>query len=137
MRFIPTRVHGYLDYLMAVLLIVSPWLFDFDEREAAKWVAIAIGVVTAVYSLLTNYELGMARLIPMPAHLGLDLLGGVILLVSPWVFGFADEIWWPHVILGVIEIGAALLTRTRPSYAQGLPPEAARDIARGRGRETA
>jgi hypothetical protein len=28
MRFIPTKVHGVMDYIMDILLIASPWLFD-------------------------------------------------------------------------------------------------------------
>ena len=38
MRFISTRVHGILDYLMGPLLIASPWLFDFDNGGAETWV---------------------------------------------------------------------------------------------------
>ena len=123
MRFIPTSVHGVIDLLMAIVLIVSPWLFGFDNVESAKWVPIVLGIGLIVYSLLTNYELGMARLIPMPIHLGLDILSGIVLAVSPWLFGFADDIWWPHVVFGLIEIGAGLLTRTHPSYAKGLPAD--------------
>lgn len=92
MRFIPTSVHGVIDLLMAIVLIVSPWLFGFDNVESAKWVPIVLGIGLIVYSLLTNYELGMARLIPMPIHLGLDILSGIVLAVSPWLFGFADDI---------------------------------------------
>lgn len=123
MRFIPTRVRGYIDYLMAVVLIISPWLFGFDDVESAKWVPIVLGIGLIVYSLPTNYELGMTHLIPLPIHLGLDILSGIVLAVSPWLFGFADDIWWPHLILGLIEIGAGLLTQTHPSYAKGLPED--------------
>jgi hypothetical protein len=31
----------------------------------------------------------------------------VFLLASPWLFGFADRIAWPHVLFGLIEIGPA------------------------------
>ena len=29
MRFIPTHVHGMMDYLTGVILIAVPWLFGF------------------------------------------------------------------------------------------------------------
>ncbi len=35
MRFIPTRIHGMMDYLMGVLLIVAPCLFGFADGGAA------------------------------------------------------------------------------------------------------
>jgi hypothetical protein len=54
------------------------------------------------------------RVIPMPVHLTLDALSGALLAVSPWLFGFADHVWVPHVVLGLFEIGAALLTETTP-----------------------
>jgi len=34
MRVIETKTHGYMDYLMGVLLIAAPWLFDFARGGA-------------------------------------------------------------------------------------------------------
>jgi hypothetical protein len=65
-------------------------------------------------SVLTDYELSLARVIPMPVHLAADAGGGLLLAASPWLFGFADRVTWPHVILGLLEVGAALMTRTSP-----------------------
>jgi hypothetical protein len=115
MRFIPTRVHGVLDYLMGIVLIASPWIFDFDDGGAKTWVPVILGAGVIAYSLITKYELGLVGVLAMPVHLILDLASGLLLAVSPWLFGFADEIWEPHLILGVLEIGAALMTRTRPT----------------------
>src|SRR4051812_36546137 len=115
MRVIPTRTHGMLDYVIGVLLIVAPWLFGFSDGGAKMWVPIILGAGVIVYSLLTKYELGVMRVIPMPTHLLLDIGGGIILAASPWLFGFADEIWWLHVIVGILEIGAGLMTQTVPS----------------------
>jgi hypothetical protein len=115
MRFIPTKVHGMMDYLVGILLIVAPWLFDFADDSAKTWVPVALGAGALIYSLMTDYELGLGRSISVKTHLTLDLLSGILLAASPWIFGFADEIYGPHLVLGLIEIGASLLTKTQPS----------------------
>ena len=116
MRVISTRVHGMMDYLVGVLLIGAPWLFDFDRGGAETWVPVVLGAGAILYSLFTNYELGMVRRIPVPTHLMLDLGSGLLLAVSPWLFGFADRVWVPHVVFGLIEIGTALMTRRVPGH---------------------
>lgn len=116
MRVIPTRIHGVIDYLMGALLIIAPWIFGFADGGPEQWVPIILGAGTIVYSLLTNYELGVVKVIPMPTHLLIDLVAGVLLAASPWIFGFSDDVYWPHLILGLLEIGATLMTQTRPSY---------------------
>ena len=114
MRFIPTRIHGFLDYGMGLLLILAPWIFGFADGGPETWVPVILGIGAIGYSLFTDYELGMVRAIPMATHLMLDIASGLVLAVSPWVFGFADDVWVPHVILGFLEIGAGLMTRTTP-----------------------
>lgn len=114
MRFIPTRVHGMMDYLIGVLLIVAPWLLDFHRGGAETWVPVILGAGVIMYSLFTDYELAAVRRIPMPTHLMLDLGGGVLLAVSPWLFGFSDWVWQPHLIVGLLEIGTSLMTRRVP-----------------------
>ena len=117
MRFIPTRIHGVADYLIGVLLIAAPWLFGFARNGAETWVPVILGVGVIGYSLFTQYELGAVGVIPMGTHLVLDVVGGLLLTASPWLFGFADVIWMPHVIVGVLEVGTALMTETRPENA--------------------
>ena len=117
MKFVSTRVHGALDYAMGLLLIVAPWLFGFASGGAETWVPVVLGAGVIVYSLLTRYEMGVVPAIGMTAHLWLDALGGAFLAVSPWVFGFADIIWWPHVVFGVLEVAVALVTRRTPDKA--------------------
>ncbi|THU32981.1 hypothetical protein FAM09_26415 [Niastella caeni] len=114
MKLISTRVHGYLDYIMGVLLIAAPWIFDFARNGAETWVPVILGISTILYSLLTDYELGVTRMISMRTHLMLDLVSGLLLAVSPWLFGFAEYIWQPHLILGLLEVGAVLMTRREP-----------------------
>jgi hypothetical protein len=110
MRFISTKVHGVLDYLMGVLLIASPWIFDFARGGAETWVPVVLGAGAIVYSLFTDYEYSISRKLSMGTHLTLDLLSGIFLAASPWIFGFADYVYLPHLILGILEIGASLMT---------------------------
>ena len=118
MKIISTKVHGVLDYLMGVLLIAAPWLFNFNRDGAETWVPVILGIGVIVYSLFTNYELGLSRLIPMRTHLTLDVLSGALLAASPWIFNFNDYVYLPHLILGILEMGAGIMTETTPRFAE-------------------
>jgi len=115
MRFIDSRTHGFMDYLMGIFLIVSPWIFKLDPGAPEGMILIILGAMALVYSLITRYELGMIKILSMKAHLTLDVLSGIVLAASPWIFGFADRVYLPHLILGLIEIGAGLMTKTSTS----------------------
>jgi len=128
MRFISSKVHGALDYLSGLLLILSPWIFDFANGGFAQWIPILVGVTILLVSLFTDYELSLSKQIPLETHLGIDILGGAMLAASPWIFTFYDWVFWPHLLLGLAEIGAGLLTHKVPDYksdlASDLPTDA-------------
>lgn len=117
LRVIPTQVHGVLDYLTGGALLVAPGLLGLgDEPRAALTLRLA-GGGAAAYSLLTDYELGLVKLIPMPAHLALDAMSGTLLASSPWLLGFAERgtrYWLPHALVGATEVLAAATSKTRP-----------------------
>jgi hypothetical protein len=119
MRFIPTRVHGVLDYLVGIALIAAPWLFGFAEvGGAAVVIPIVLGIGLIVYSLFTRYEWGPFGFIPMPVHLVFDIVASLFLALSPWLFGFADEavnVWLPHVLVGVTVIIVVLFSQPQPA----------------------
>lgn len=115
MRFIPTRIHGILDYLVGIILIAAPWLLDFNRGGAETWIPVIIGIVVLLQTIMTNFEVGMFRVIPMGTHLTMDFFIGLFLAISPWLFGFADFVWVPHVVFGVIAILASLTTHTVPA----------------------
>lgn len=120
MRFIPTRVHGILDYMMGVVLIAAPWVIgyaeaDFAANGPATWVPVIIGAGVIIAALMTAYEYGVVNIINMRTHLGIDVAAGILLAASPWLFGFAEVVWIPHLVLGLVEIGAGLMTETTPS----------------------
>jgi hypothetical protein len=111
MKMIPRPVHGILDYLVGVLLIAAPWMLGFADSTAATYVPVALGMAALIYSVLTDYELGVIRLIPFSVHLVLDIASGLLLASSPWLFGFADRVFIPHLAVGLFEILAGVTTQ--------------------------
>lgn len=111
---IDTRTHGIIDYLTGALLIIAPYLFGFATGGIEQWLPQLLGATTILMSLLTRYELSVAKLIPLKAHLAVDMASGALLAVSPWLFGFASVIWWPHLLVGLMEIVVPMMTRRDP-----------------------
>tara|TARA_R110000850_G_scaffold102824_2_gene212437 strand:+ start:172 stop:528 length:357 start_codon:yes stop_codon:yes gene_type:complete len=111
---INTKTHGVIDYLTGALLIVAPYLFDFSNGGTAQILPQGIGTAIILMSLITRYELSAAKLIPLKVHLGTDIASGILLAASPWLFGFAEVIWWPHLVVGLMEILVASITRGSP-----------------------
>lgn len=116
MKPISSRVHGIIDYVVGLLLILAPFVLGFADDGPAMWVPIILGAGTIAYSLFTEYEYGMVRAIPLRGHLALDALGGIFLAVSPWLLNYADFVWVPHVLVGAIEVLVVAMTRTVPLH---------------------
>jgi xanthine/uracil permease len=115
MRFMPTRVHAVMDYLMAIVIGTLPWWAGTYHGGAESWIPIALGVGIIVMAVMTDYALSMVPKLPMRLHLGAEFAGGLLLAASPWLFRFADLSARPYVVLGIVAMAIALCTRTSPS----------------------
>lgn len=122
-RFVPTAVHGIFDYIGGVALIASPFIFEFANTGGiAVFLPIVLGIGLILYSLLTNYELGIPglRIIPMPVHLAVDFAASALLAVAPFLFGYWSQglnVWLPQVVAGVGVINLVLVSQTDPQPA--------------------
>ncbi|WP_339655792.1 SPW repeat protein [uncultured Salegentibacter sp.] len=113
------KVHGYLDYLIGSLLIIIPLLF-LDNYYLPAWILLGFGIGTILYSILTDYEMGIAGLISFKLHLIIDIIIGLFLAFSPWVFGFQKEIYLPFLIIGIGEVLISLFTERKFYKAKAL-----------------
>jgi hypothetical protein len=124
-RFLPTKVHGVLDYLVGIALILAPNIFQFsDVGGAAVFVPRALGAILILYSLLTRYEWGILKVVPMPYHLVVDFAASAFLAASPFIFGFISlkpNAWVPHIAVGVVVILVVLVSQTRPGRSTTSP----------------
>lgn len=119
MKFLPTKIHGILDYLVGIALLLAPYIFGFSDNanQAAILIPQILGVGLIVYSLFTNYEYGAVKVLSMTYHLIVDFIAATLLALSPFLFGFSDEapnVWLPHVVVGVTVILVVLVSQTTP-----------------------
>ena len=119
MRFISTSFHGCLDYAMGIALLVAAALIGHGSGSLVSWLPALLGAGLLAYSLVTDYELALVRFIPIRTHLLLDALGGVVLVVFA-LAGTSGVGLGVFAILGLLEIGSALLTRTTSDDGSGL-----------------
>lgn len=113
-------VHGILDYVVALLLIVSPWLFGFnDVSTVATQTMVTVGIIVFLLSIVTNYPLSVAKLVPFRTHGVIETMGAIALLASPWLLGYNDVTSAGTTIavaVSVVWLAVVALTNYKESY---------------------
>lgn len=83
-------LHGVGDYVAALTLIVAPHMIPLGHNNPlASTLTVAAGFLLIGYSLLTNYLLGIFKVLPFKIHLVLDTAAAVSLALAPVAFGFS------------------------------------------------
>ena len=113
MNIISRKFHAILDYLSSIAFLALPWILNFNDLATPTSILFFSGLIVFTLSILTNYEGGLFRSIPMAVHLNMDILLGILLIASPWLFGFSDKVYLPHVIMGLLALLAGLMTVRR------------------------
>jgi hypothetical protein len=123
LRMIPTKAHGAVDMATGPALIAAPTLLKMNGNTGATIPPRVVGAAATAYALLTDYEFGLKRVLPMRAHLGLDVAAGVALAATPFLTGAwrnGLRHWLPHTVIGAQELALALTTKERPPRAPRL-----------------
>jgi hypothetical protein len=108
-------MHVLIEYGVAVLTILAPFLFSFDSTTA-KLVSVLVGVGILVLAVVTDAPTGIARTLPVASHVVLDYVLALFVIVTPFVFGFSDDdnaATAYFIVLGVGYVLLAVLTRYR------------------------
>ncbi|MDB5103100.1 MAG: uncharacterized protein JWP91_789 [Fibrobacteres bacterium] len=101
MKFIPPKIHGYLDYAVILVLALAPSIFRFVGEAAT--VTYALAALYLVLVLLTAYPLGVFKLIPFTIHGAIELVLSPLLIAMPWIAGFRndDSARYFYIVAGV------------------------------------
>ena len=110
---VDSTLHGVVAYPAgATLLTAFPKWTGIDGTRSARQIRTA-AAIHAGYSTLTDYPLGIVKVIPFQAHLALDAAGALALAVAPFVTGQYREgrrQWVPHVALCLFELASLAMT---------------------------
>jgi hypothetical protein len=75
LQCISPTAHGVLDYLTAAMLPAIPRAFGWNSAKVIRLHDV-VAAGTLVTSLATDYPLGVVKVLPLKAHLTLDVLHG-------------------------------------------------------------
>jgi hypothetical protein len=112
-RVIPQDVHSVLDYAGSLTDFAAMAIADSPKAKAA---AGALGIASLGVSLLTDYRLSVAKVIPIEVHEAIDYLWGAANIATPFVLGYdkKDPVACTlQVATGVLTIVASLFTDYR------------------------
>ncbi|MFZ0916568.1 MAG: SPW repeat protein [Candidatus Udaeobacter sp.] len=87
---------SWINILLAIWLIISPFVLTFSIFPMAMWNNVITGIVIGLIAMLRT---------SMPQHPGWswsNVILGIWLILSPFVLGFSQAALWNNVILGII-----------------------------------
>src|SRR5579859_5901147 len=89
MKIIKAKIHGYLDYLVVLIFLCAPTLLHFSLLPAV--ISYALAGVHLALTLLTDFPLGVLKMVPLKWHGIIELIVGPVLVALPFVLGFGSE----------------------------------------------
>jgi hypothetical protein len=120
--FISTTLYGVINYASALLLMASPWLFDFAQfGGAALFIPLIVGWLQLIMAIFSDNPVGFIKVFPMQMHNCLDVLTGSFLMCLPWTYDFSSKVFWPHLIFGVVLLINGIFVHKSPFLVRATP----------------
>ena len=117
-RWIPQDVHSMMDYVDGLTAASGAMMAECSDT--ARIASLALGASAIGVSLMTDYRLSVAKVIPIRTHEAIDYLWGASCIAAPFVLGYwkkSPATAMTHVMVGAGTILASLFTDYR-SYKQ-------------------
>lgn len=118
-RLIPQDIHSVMDYADAAMAGSGALLSDCPRAKLASHILAASG---AGVSLMTDYRLSAAKVIPIEVHEAIDHVWGLTAITLPFALGYwktAPKVALVHVMTGVGTILSSLFTDYRGYRGRG------------------
>lgn len=96
------KIHSYFDYLIATLMICSPWAFNLNPSTMESKIIVTVAIGIFLTNLITNHKLGLAKILKIKIHYRIDIFFGWFLIVSPFLYGFFSTTILPYLIFGIL-----------------------------------
>ncbi|MDB5142770.1 MAG: hypothetical protein JWQ66_1483 [Mucilaginibacter sp.] len=113
--FISTSVYGFLNYVLAITLMSSPWLFGFSHVGGASFfLPLVFGWLQLIMAIFSKHRFGFMGVFPVSMHCFIDVVGGSFLMVSPFLYDYSSHVFWPQLVLGGLVFFMGIFTKTSP-----------------------
>jgi len=111
-RPISTRTHGFIDYAWASAAGSAPKMMN--GATATGSLVRRAAAAAGLNAMMTNYEAGVVRLVPMRMHLAMDVMLGAALMLAPWFLPRSERRYAAvPVALGAVALLAGVLTQRK------------------------
>lgn len=80
-----SKIHGVIDYLVVVFLLLSPTLFGLKDITATFTYALA--TIHFLLTITTKFELGLVKIIPFKIHGMIELIVSIALIGIAFYLG--------------------------------------------------
>ena len=104
MNHIETKAHIYFNYQVAILMIASASLVIFATGWGEIWLPLVFASLATVYASKALYTSQMQQKKPQRRQLLNNIMEGVLVTISTWLFGFANYLLTPHTLLNLFKI---------------------------------
>ncbi|MDQ6783674.1 MAG: hypothetical protein M3063_09570 [Actinomycetota bacterium] len=107
----PAKMHGVLDFASAFALIAFALVVGGSDVAVAT--GVTLGIVLIVVSVLTDYPLGVIKVIPFKVHSAGDYVGAASLIAAPFILGFVNKdktLSFFYIATGIALIAVSLVT---------------------------
>ena len=113
MKFITKRIHAFLDYPVAIALIVLPFLLGLGESNPlALQLSVATGIAALILTLLTDHHLGAFKVVPYKVHLIVDFIVAIVFIIAPFIFSFEGIDAYYYWINGIAVLSVVSLHKS-------------------------
>src|ERR1700749_4294628 len=113
--FVSTSTFGLLNYVIALTLMSSPWLFGFSHVGGASFfLPLVFGWLQLIMAIFSKNKFGFMNVFPASMHCFIDVVGGSFLMVSPFLYGYSVHVFWPQLILGGLVFFLGIFTNLSP-----------------------
>lgn len=113
MKILDPKIHGILDYAVVVAFAVAPSVVGLAGLTAA--ISYALAAIHLLLTLVTDFPLGVAKIVPLRVHGAIELIVSLALVALPWILNFSSDATARlfYVVAGVLIFAVWLITDYR------------------------
>ncbi len=102
MKFITKKIHAFIDYPVALTLIILPFILGLGETNViAFYASVVTGIAALILTLITDHQTGVFKLVSYKVHLIIDFIVGLTFVILPFVLDFHGLDFFYYLVNGI------------------------------------